>query len=309
MRRGRPAARRTDRENHQRDARWRSRCGVLLRSAARDERRSGAGGRSRSGATWDGEGTNFSLFSEHAERVELCLFDEDGNEERIRVERPHRPQLALLPARRRPAASATATASTAPTRPSSGHRFNPAKLLIDPYAKAIDGRVDWDAANVAALRSRRGTEDADLEPDDEDSAPRDAALRRRSTSASTGRTTARRGAAGTRRSSTRPTCKGFTKRHPGRARGPARHLRRARSASRRSPTCSELGVTAVELLPIHHIVDESFLVERGLSNYWGYSSIGYLAPHARLRRHRRARRAGPRVQGDGQGAARAPASR
>ena len=77
--------------------------------------------------------------------------------------------------------------------------------------------------------------------------------------------------------------KGFTMRHPGGARGPARHLRRARLRARDRATCTDLGVTAVELLPVHHIADESVPVERGLTNYWGYSSIGYLAPHAELR--------------------------
>ncbi len=103
--------------------------------------------------------------------------------------------------------------------------------------------------------------------------------------------------------------KGFTMRHPGGPRGPARHLRRRSPPTPAIAYLRELGVTAVELLPVHHIADEAFLVERGLSNYWGYSSIGYLAPHAALRRDRQPRRAGARVQGDGQGAAPRPASR
>ena len=90
---------------------------------------------------------------------------------------------------------------------------------------------------------------------------------------------------------------------PRRPRGPARAPTPGSPPSRRSTTCTDLGVTAVELLPVHHISDESFLVERGLRNYWGYSTIGYLAPHSRVRRHRPPRRAGARVQGDGQGAA------
>ena len=97
------------------------------------------------GATWDGEGTNFSLFSEHAERVELCLFDDDGRRDVRRDDRAHGAQLALLPARRRARASATAIRVHGPYAPQAGHRFNPSKLLIDPYAKAIDGVVDWDA--------------------------------------------------------------------------------------------------------------------------------------------------------------------
>ena len=108
------------------------------------------------GREWDGEGTNFSLFSENAERVELCLFDEDGERGAHRAHRAHRVQLALLPARRRARAALRlprARAVRAGGRASASTRR---KLLIDPYAKAIDGAVDWDAANVAAVRAGEG---------------------------------------------------------------------------------------------------------------------------------------------------------
>ena len=99
------------------------------------------------GATWDGIGTNFSVFSEVAERVELCLFDEDGNEERIPVvDRTafnwHCYLPGVGPGQR------YGYRVFGPYDPEEGHRFNPAKLLIDPYAKAIEGAVDWDAANA-----------------------------------------------------------------------------------------------------------------------------------------------------------------
>ena len=96
------------------------------------------------GATYDGYGTNFAVFSEVAERVELCLFDADGAETRIVAARGRRFRLARLPARASSRASATATGCTAPTTPPQGQRCNPNKLLLDPYAKAIDGHFDWD---------------------------------------------------------------------------------------------------------------------------------------------------------------------
>ena len=121
------------------------------------------------GPDWDGSGTNFSLFSENAERVELCLFDEHGGEERIDVnERTAYNWHCYLP-------------GVGPgTRygyrvhgaydPASGRRFNPAKLLIDPYAKQIEGAVDWDAANVLPY-APSSDENADLTIDESDSAP------------------------------------------------------------------------------------------------------------------------------------------
>jgi len=162
--------------------------------------------------------------------------------------------------------------------PHRGRRFNPAKLLIDPYAKAIDGTVDPRAANVLPYVPT-GAPDADLELDDEDDA--DAV----------------------------PKCvvvdptfdweddahletpwadtviyelhvKGFTQHFP----GVAEHLRGTYAGLASDVAVdylTSLGVTAVELLPIHHIADEHFLHARGLTNYWGYSSVGYLAPHAR----------------------------
>src|SRR5205085_6449129 len=96
------------------------------------------------GATWDGEGTNFSLFSEHAEQVELCLFDEEGNEERLDVvERTAHNWHCYVPG----VAPGQRYGYRVDGRyaPEEGHRYNPAKLLIDPYAKAIEGDVDWNA--------------------------------------------------------------------------------------------------------------------------------------------------------------------
>ena len=96
------------------------------------------------GATYDGAGTNFALFSEVAERVELCLFDAEGTETRVDAARGRRLRLARATCPASSPASATATASTARTTRSNGLRCNPNKLLLDPYAKAIDGTFDWD---------------------------------------------------------------------------------------------------------------------------------------------------------------------
>ncbi len=190
-----------------------------------------------------------------------------------------------------------------PYEPAEGHRFNPAKLLIDPYAKAIDG--------VGRLGARTPT-----------SCRTCPTATRTPTSSPTTRTTRaaipKSVVIDTRFDweGDRPPripfadtviyethVKGFTMRHPRRPRGPARHLRRARLRAGASPTSRTLGVTAVELLPVHHIADESFLVEKGLRNYWGYSTIGYLAPHSEYAATGTPRRAGARVQGHGQGAA------
>jgi glycogen operon protein len=227
------------------------------------------------GATWDGEGTNFSLFSEHAERVELCLFEGD-RETRIEVGDVtahiwHCYLSGVGPGQ------CYGYRVHGPYDPASGHRFNPSKLLIDPYAKAIEGAVQWDRANALPYVPSPD-EDADLELDDEDDAdaipkcivvdpafdwegdepPRtpwnDTVIYEVHT-------------------------KGFTQRHPD-IRDDLRGTYAALASEPALAYLSELGVTAVELLPIHHISDEGFLHDRGLSNYWGYSSIGYLAPHA-----------------------------
>jgi glycogen operon protein len=120
------------------------------------------------GPTWDGEGTNFSLFSEHATKVDLCLYDEAGDEERVELRDRtahnwHCYVPGVGPGQR------YGFRVFGPYVPEEGHRFNPSKLLIDPYAKAIEGAVDWDAANVLPYVPD-DSDTADLEPDDEDDA-------------------------------------------------------------------------------------------------------------------------------------------
>jgi len=228
------------------------------------------------GATWDGKGTNFSLYSEHAELVELCLFDAEDNETRVPLEHhtAHNWHVYLpgIGPRQR-----YGYRVHGPYAPEQGHRFNPNKLLLDPYAKAIVGSVRWDAANVLPYVPS-GEPDADLELDDEDSAPamprcvvvdesfdwEDDRLPRRRWDETVIYET---------------HVKGFTQC----LQAVREDLRGSYAAMASEPAIAylqALGVTAVELLPVHHIIDESFLVERELSNYWGYSSIGYLAPHA-----------------------------
>jgi isoamylase len=228
------------------------------------------------GATWDGEGTNFSLFSEHGERVLLCLFGEDGEEQRLPIyDRTGHQHHVYVPGIGPGARYGYRVHG--PYEPARGHRFNPAKLLIDPYAKAIEGAVDWKAASVLPYRPD-GSEDADLHIDETDDAaaipksvvvdPRfdwgeDRLLQHRWSETIIYET----------------HVKGFTMRHP----EVPEELRGTYAGLGSEPAVrylQELGVTAVELLPVHHIIDESFLIDRGLSNYWGYSSIGYLAPNS-----------------------------
>ena len=229
------------------------------------------------GAIWDGGGTNFALFSEHAERVELCLFDDEDNETRIEVrERQalnwHCYLPSIGPGQR------YGYRVYGPYAPSEGQRFNPAKLLIDPYAKSVEGTVEWlHDANVLPYVPDGNPED-DLELDDEDDAaavPKSIVIDDaffwegdRPPSVKFADTVIYE-----------THVKGFTMRHP----EVREDLRGTYAGLASEPAIAylvDLGVTAVELLPVHHISDESFLAERGLHNYWGYSTIGYFAPHS-----------------------------
>ena len=228
------------------------------------------------GASWDGRGTNFSLFSEHADGVELCLFEDDGTETRVALSQNtafhwHGYLPGIGPGQR------YGYRVYGPWAPDDGHRFNPDKLLIDPYALAIDGTVDWSAANTHPY-PLTGDDDADLVRDDQD----DAAAIPKSVVVDPAFDWE------DDEPPARPWnetviyevhVKGFTRlmeQVPEQLRGTYAGLASDEAIS----YLSRLGVTAVELLPVHHFADESFLAERGLSNYWGYSSIGFMAPHA-----------------------------
>ncbi len=228
------------------------------------------------GPTWLGASTNFSLFSEHATAVELCLFHPDGTEERVPVvDRKgfhwHVEVPDVGPGQR------YGYRVHGPWDPARGHRFNPAKLLLDPYARAIDGAVDERRATLTPYEPGAGDE-ADLEPDDDDSAP---AVPR---SVVVDEAFDWEGVERPRTPLSASVIyeahvKGFTMRHP-EVRPDLRGTYAGLASEAAIAHLVDLGVTAVELLPVHHIVPEGFLADRGLTNYWGYSTIGYFAPHA-----------------------------
>ncbi|HLY47757.1 MAG TPA: glycogen debranching protein GlgX [Solirubrobacteraceae bacterium] len=229
------------------------------------------------GASWDGYGTNFSIFSEHAEAVELCLFDDEDRETRVEMKQRRALNWYCYLPECRPG-QRYGFRVHGPYAPAEGKRFNPDKLLIDPYAKAIDGVVDWaHDANVLPYVPT-GTDDADLEIDDED----DALAMPKSVVIDDdfdwqGDLPPRTPFVDTVIYETH--VKGFTMRHPG-VREDIRGTYAGLASEEALAYLADLGVTAVELLPVHHISDESFLAERGLRNYWGYSTIGYFAPHS-----------------------------
>lgn len=223
------------------------------------------------GATYDGAGTNFAIFSEVANRIDLCLFGEDGQEKR--VELPERTGFCwhgylpdVGPGQR------YGYRVHGPFEPHNGHRCNPNKLLLDPYAKAIDGTIKW---NEAIFSYRFG--DPDGSRNDDDSAP----WMPRSVVVSPYFDWDEDRHPRTRWNDTiiyELHVKGFTARHPD-----VPPELRGTYAGLAHPAVIDylkrLGVTAVELMPVHHFIHDHYLVERGLTNYWGYNSIGYFAPH------------------------------
>ena len=222
------------------------------------------------GANFDGAGTNFAVFSEVADGVELCLFEADGTETKVPLPEAdgyvwHGYLPGVVPGQR------YGFRVHGPYEPARGHRCNPAKVLLDPYAKAIEGEIDWD-------ESCFGYRFGDPEScNDADSAPH------------------------TMRSvvvnpffdwtDDRPPrtpydetviyeahVKGLTIKHPD-----IPERQRGTYAGLAHPAMidylRDLGVTAIELMPVHQFVHDNLLVKRGLSNYWGYNTIGFLAPH------------------------------
>jgi isoamylase len=228
------------------------------------------------GATWDGEGVNFALYSEHATGVELCLFDHpDALEASTTVTMPEatdRVWHAYLPDAR--PGLAYGYRVDGPYSPAQGHRFNRAKLLIDPYAKAVSGEIQW---SDQVFGYTIGAPDTDLVRDDRDSAP----VMPRSLVVDQAFTW------GDDRSPRTPwnrtviyEChvKGITARHP----GVSKQLQGTYLGLSSDPVIDHLlslGITAVELMPVHHFLPDHDLVERGLTNYWGYNSISFFAPH------------------------------
>ena len=227
------------------------------------------------GATWDGAGTNFALFSAHAEKVELCLFDDDGKTETARIVLPeftHEIWHAYLPDVR--AGQLYGYRVHGPYEPAAGHRFNPNKLLIDPYAKMLHGALRWDDALFGYIV---GDPAADLSFDERDSAPFMPKCQVVDPAFTWG------GARPEQRPWHETTiyemhARGFTMRHPEvpeAVRGTFGGLATGAVVD----YLRDLGVSAVELLPVHAFVNDRHLVERGLMNYWGYNTIGFFAPH------------------------------
>jgi isoamylase len=230
------------------------------------------------GATWDGEGVNFALFSENATGVELSLFEHpDQAQESHRIplmERTNQVWHAYLPEVR--PGQLYGYRVDGPYEPQAGHRFNAAKLLIDPYAKALSGTVKWSEAMFGyPLRNP----DGDLVRDERDNAadiPKSVVIEQ---SFSWGEDRLLK----TPWEKTiiyEVHVKGFTMRHPD-----VPEALRGTYAGLATPAAIEylqsLGVTAVELLPVHHFVTDKPLIDRGLSNYWGYNTIGFFAPDVR----------------------------
>ena len=230
------------------------------------------------GATWDGSGVNFALFSEHATGVDLCVFDDQPGGRQVAqipvTENTHHVWHVYLPDAR--PGLRYGYRVRGPYEPEEGHRFNPAKLLLDPYARAIDGPVVW---SDSLFGYTIGEPAEDLSRDDRDSAPNAPKSVVTDTAFTWG--------------DDRPPrvpwdqtiiyevhVKGFTARHPD-----IPEPLRGTYAGLVTPPALEylrrLGVTAVELLPIHQFVTDKHLHDRGLSNYWGYNSIGFFAPEIR----------------------------
>ncbi len=230
------------------------------------------------GAHYDGEGVNFALFSAHAERVELCLFDKTGSHEIARYDMPeqtHDIWHGYLPAAQ--PGTTYAYRVYGPYNPHAGHRFNHHKLLLDPYARQLTGEFIWHDSQFAYIK---GDAEEDLSFDTQDNAdymPKavvsDPYLH------------------GERRNRSKPNIpwddaiiyelhvRGFTLHHPD-----VPELQRGSFAGLSHKNIiaylNSLGVTTIELLPIHAFHDEHFLVEKGLSNYWGYNTLNFFAPHS-----------------------------
>ncbi len=222
------------------------------------------------GATWDGSGTNFAVFAEGAHGVELCLFDDDGRETRLELPEVtahcfHGYVPGIGPGQR------YGYRAHGPWDPAKGIRFNPQKLMLDPYARAIEGNVRF---NRTIFDHRPGTID-DMEiSDNAASVPRSVVI---SPYFDWGDDRPPRQP---RRDTVlyEAHVRGMTKRHP----AVPDELRGTYSGLAHPAIIehlTDLGVTALELMPVHQFFSESFLADKGLTNYWGYATIGYLAPH------------------------------
>jgi isoamylase len=222
------------------------------------------------GATYDGVGTNFALYSQIAEQVDLCLIDEDGGEDRIPLREVdgfvwHGYLPTVAPGQR------YGYRVHGPYDPRAGHRCNPAKLLLDPYAKAIEGTVRFGQPVFGYEFGRPAR------PDQSDSAPY---VPRSVVSSPYFDWANDRPPHTPYHESVIYEChvRGLTRQHPD-----IPPEQQGTYAGLAHPAVidylTRLGITAVELMPVHQFVSDGFLIDRGLSNYWGYNTIGFLAPH------------------------------
>jgi isoamylase len=229
------------------------------------------------GSTWDGAGTNFALFSEHAEKVELCLFDPQDPQRELAREQLMEKTDHVFHGYLNDAKPGMLYCYRVhgPWKPEEGYRFNPNKLLLDPYAKAITGGFEWKDEMFGYRMG--GNEDLEMDPRD------NAALMPRCVVVDE-----QFDWSGDKRID-RPMAetviyevhvKGFSKLWsvlPEKLRGTYAGL----GSEAALGYFKQLGITAVELQPVHHFVNDQFLEQRGLTNYWGYSTIGFFAPDAR----------------------------
>ncbi|MEZ5755362.1 MAG: glycogen debranching protein GlgX [Paracoccaceae bacterium] len=229
------------------------------------------------GACFDGEGVNFAVFSAHAEKVELCLFSPDGRKELARIALPERDGDiwhghvgGLMPG------TLYGFRVHGPYAPEQGHRFNPHKLLIDPYARALEGRLKW---SDALMGYKVGSPRGDMSYDTRDSAfavPKSVVV---DTSFAWGDDAAPRvppEAAVIYEAHVR----GMTMLHPGVEKG-LRGSFLGLASDAVIDHLQRLGITSIELLPVQAFADERFLIAKGLRNYWGYQTIAFFAPEPR----------------------------
>lgn len=230
------------------------------------------------GANFDGKGVNFALFSAHAERVELCLFDPSGKTEIARLELPeytdeiwHGYVPDLQPG------ALYGYRVYGPYDPENGHRFNPNKLLIDPYARELEGDVEW---NDAHFGYELGHEESDLSFDSRDSAPYTPKCKVIDPDAFDWQGENRPNVPWPKTVIYETHVKGFTRLNPAlpqELRGTFEGLGHQASVD----YIKSLGITSVELLPVHWFPDDQHLLDRGLKNFWGYNTLGFFAPASR----------------------------
>ncbi|MEK0204758.1 glycogen debranching protein GlgX [Klebsiella michiganensis] len=230
------------------------------------------------GANFDGKGVNFALFSAHAERVELCLFDPCGKTEIARLELPeytHEIWHGYVPGLQPGALYGYRVYG--PYDPENGHRFNPHKLLIDPYARELEGDIEW---NDAHFGYELGHEEKDLSFDTRDSAPFTPKCKVIDPDAFDWQGENRPDVPWPHAVIYETHVKGFTQRNPAlppELRGTFEGLGHQASVN----YIKSLGITSVELLPVHWFPDDRHLLDRGLKNFWGYNTLGFFAPASR----------------------------